>query len=79
MMDDIQEPDSALRAAMPLQAGTGERIELMLTFLKIVEAGSLSAAALQLGTTQPTISRRCKCWSVRWACACCNVPPTPCG
>lgn len=58
MMDDIQEPDSALRAAMPLQAGTGERIELMLTFLKIVEAGSLSAAALQLGTTQPTISRR---------------------
>ncbi|WP_207389847.1 LysR family transcriptional regulator [Aquitalea sp. USM4] len=58
MMDDIQEPGSPLRTSMPLQAGTGERIELMLTFLKIVEAGSLSAAALQLGTTQPTISRR---------------------
>ena len=58
MMDDIQEPGCALRTAMPLQAGTGERIELMLTFLKIVEAGSLSAAAQQLGTTQPTISRR---------------------
>ncbi|WP_256023707.1 LysR family transcriptional regulator [Roseomonas sp. GC11] len=30
----------------------------MRTFLRIVEAGSLSAAAVQLGTTQPTISRR---------------------
>lgn len=51
------EPDNS-PAAMPLLPGTGERIELMLTFLRIVEAGSLSAAALQLGTTQPTISRR---------------------
>jgi DNA-binding transcriptional LysR family regulator len=37
---------------------TFDRIELMQTFVRIVEAGSLSAAAVQLGTTQPTISRR---------------------
>ncbi|MBJ6760173.1 LysR family transcriptional regulator [Myxococcaceae bacterium JPH2] len=30
----------------------------MQTFLRIVEAGSLSSAAAQLGTTQPTVSRR---------------------
>ncbi|MBW8844485.1 MAG: LysR family transcriptional regulator [Burkholderiales bacterium] len=30
----------------------------MQTFIRIVEAGSLSAAARQLGTTQPTVSRR---------------------
>ena len=30
----------------------------MQTFVRIVEAGSLSAAAAQLGTTQPTVSRR---------------------
>lgn len=30
----------------------------MQTFVRIVEAGNLSAAAAQLGTTQPTISRR---------------------
>ncbi|WP_202444532.1 LysR family transcriptional regulator [Schauerella aestuarii] len=35
-----------------------DRIELMQTFVRIVEAGSLSAAAQQLGTTQPTVSRR---------------------
>ena len=35
-----------------------DRIELLATFIRIVEAGSLSAAAVQLGTTQPTISRR---------------------
>jgi len=35
-----------------------DRIELMQTLIRIVEAGSLSAAATQLGTTQPTISRR---------------------
>lgn len=35
-----------------------DRIELMQTFLRIVDAGSLSAAALQLRTTQPTVSRR---------------------
>lgn len=36
----------------------GDRIELMQTFVRIVEAGSLSAAAAQLGTSQPTVSRR---------------------
>lgn len=35
-----------------------DRIELFDTFVRIVEAGSLSAAASQLGSTQPTISRR---------------------
>ena len=41
----------------PLQA---DRLDLMQTFIRIVEAGSLSAAAVQLGTTQPTVSRRLK-------------------
>nr|WP_316641395.1 LysR family transcriptional regulator [uncultured Roseateles sp.] len=35
-----------------------DRLALMQTFVTIVEAGSLSSAAAQLGTTQPTISRR---------------------
>lgn len=35
-----------------------DRIELMQTFVRIVEAGSLSAAAIRLDTTQPTVSRR---------------------
>lgn len=35
-----------------------DRVELMRTFVRIVEAGSLSAAARQLSTTQATISRR---------------------
>jgi DNA-binding transcriptional LysR family regulator len=35
-----------------------DRIELMQTFIRIVDTGSLSAAAERLGTTQPTISRR---------------------
>ena len=35
-----------------------DRIEMMQTFVRIVEAGSLSAAAQQLGTSQPTVSRR---------------------
>jgi DNA-binding transcriptional LysR family regulator len=38
--------------------GTGDRLELMQTFVRIVEAGNLSLAAAQLGTTQPTVSRR---------------------
>lgn len=37
---------------------TLDRLLLMQTFIRIVEAGSLSAAARQLGTTQPTVSRR---------------------
>jgi DNA-binding transcriptional LysR family regulator len=39
-------------------AFAGDRIELLQTFVRIVESGSLSAAALLLNTTQPTISRR---------------------
>lgn len=35
-----------------------DRLDLMHTFVRIVEAGSLSAAAAQMGSTQPTISRR---------------------
>ena len=35
-----------------------DRIELMQTFVRIVEAGSFSAAAAQMGATQPTVSRR---------------------
>jgi len=35
-----------------------DRLALMETFVRIVEAGSLSAAAAQLGSTQPTVSRR---------------------
>lgn len=38
--------------------GLNDRIGLMQTFVRIVEAGSLSAAAKRLGTTQPTVSRR---------------------
>lgn len=35
-----------------------DRVELMRTFVRIVEAGSLSAAAKQMGTTCATVSRR---------------------
>ncbi len=35
-----------------------DRMALLETFVRIVEAGSLSAAAAQLGSTQPTVSRR---------------------
>ncbi|PKE28772.1 LysR family transcriptional regulator [Rahnella sp. AA] len=41
----------------PLTSGI-DRIDLMQTFVRIVESGSLSAAAAQLGTSQPTVSRR---------------------
>ncbi len=44
-------------AATPSTQST-DRIELMETFVRIVDAGSLSAAAAQMGTTQPTVSRR---------------------
>ncbi len=46
-------PSSAFSAE-----GAGQRFQLMETFVRIVEAGNLSAAAAQLHTTQPTISRR---------------------
>jgi len=39
-------------------SATSDRLQLMQTFVRIVEAGSLSAAARQLATTQPTVSRR---------------------
>jgi len=37
-----------------------DRLELLQTFVRIVEAGSLSAAAAQMLSTQPTVSRRLK-------------------
>lgn len=43
--------------ALAVATGT-DRMLLIETFVRIVEAGSLSAAALQLGGTQPTVSRR---------------------
>jgi DNA-binding transcriptional LysR family regulator len=39
---------------------TTDRMMLVETFVRIVDAGSLSAAARLLGTTQPTVSRRLK-------------------
>lgn len=39
-------------------AGATDRVLLIETFVRIVEAGSLSAAALQMEATQPTVSRR---------------------
>ncbi|HWT70562.1 MAG TPA: LysR family transcriptional regulator [Oxalicibacterium sp.] len=41
-------------------SGGVDRIELMQTFVRIVETGSLSAAARELRTSQPTVSRRLK-------------------
>jgi len=52
----INLPDRS--ATPPGFTGIGDRMELMQTFVRIVEAGSLSAAAAQMGTTQPTVSRR---------------------
>jgi DNA-binding transcriptional LysR family regulator len=49
---------AATSAAPPTSPVSGDRLELMQTFVRIVDAGNLTAAALQLGTTQPTISRR---------------------
>jgi DNA-binding transcriptional LysR family regulator len=43
---------------MTKTAAPADRFELMETFVRIVDAGNLSAAAAQLGTTQPTVSRR---------------------
>lgn len=42
----------------PMSSESGDRLQLMETFIRIVEAGSLSAAAAQLASTQPTVSRR---------------------
>ncbi|MCY1044544.1 LysR family transcriptional regulator [Corallococcus sp. bb12-1] len=46
------------RTPPPAAPATADRLELMQTFIRIVDAGSLSSAAAQLGTTQPTVSRR---------------------
>lgn len=48
-------PTSRPRSTTP---GNADRIALLQTFVHIVEAGSLSAAAAQMGATQPTVSRR---------------------
>ena len=42
----------------PNAPGFADRLDLLQTFARIVESGSLSAAAAALGTTQPTVSRR---------------------
>ncbi|RKH20540.1 LysR family transcriptional regulator [Corallococcus praedator] len=49
---------SRKRLPPPGAPATADRLELMQTFIRIVDAGSLSSAAAQLGTTQPTVSRR---------------------
>ncbi len=50
---------SATSTTPPTSAADSvDRIALMQTFVRIVEAGSLSAAAALLGATQPTVSRR---------------------
>lgn len=52
---------SGRSAPAPLDAAPGipaDRLALLETFVRIVEAGSLSAAAPLLQTTQPTVSRR---------------------
>ncbi len=57
----VQPGRSARQPAAEADGGLavgGDRIELMQTFVRIVEAGSLSAAAVRTGTTQPTVSRR---------------------
>ena len=41
-----------------MNSSGADRIDLMRTFVRIVESGNLSAAALQLNTSQPTVSRR---------------------
>ena len=43
---------------MTKSSATADRFELMETFVRIVDAGNLSAAAAQMGSTQPTVSRR---------------------
>lgn len=56
---NLTSPATPLAAANAAAAAiSGDRIELMQTFVRIVDAGSLSAAAAQMHTTQPTISRR---------------------
>jgi DNA-binding transcriptional LysR family regulator len=58
-------------------AAAADRIELMQTFVHIVEAGSLSAAAQQMGATQPTVSRRLQALERSLGCGSCAAPRTP--
>ena len=51
-------PSPAIATSPAVLSGAGDRIELMQTFVRIVEAGNQSAAATQQRTTQPTVSRR---------------------
>ena len=57
MTEPFQPPPSVTDTSAG-RSGGADRVELMQTFVRIVEAGSLSAAAVLLGTTQPTVSRR---------------------
>lgn len=50
--------EEATSATATRQAAPGDRIELIETFARIVEAGGIGAAAKLLDTTQPTVSRR---------------------
>lgn len=57
----IHESDEGASTGAAAPAGGFDgRIALVHTFVRIVEAGSLTAAAEQMATTQPTISRRLK-------------------
>ena len=59
----MNKPEATAATSHPantVTSGLTDRIELLNTFVRIVEAGSLSAAATQMHTTQPTISRRLK-------------------
>lgn len=49
---------TSARTSAAATAAATDRLLLIETFVRIVEAGSLSAAAAQLGGTQPTVSRR---------------------
>ncbi|MBL8603440.1 MAG: LysR family transcriptional regulator [Myxococcales bacterium] len=49
-----------MKRMKPADAPSLDRLSLLQTFVRIVEAGTLSAAAAQLSTTQPTVSRRLK-------------------
>lgn len=61
-MSAKKRPLTAAKGKAPLSDFSSDRasqrFELMETFVRIVESGNLSAAAAQLHTTQPTISRR---------------------
>ncbi|VVD99439.1 LysR family transcriptional regulator [Pandoraea anhela] len=57
-MTEPLDPPHPTPGASLARATGADRVELMQTFVRIVESGSLSAAAALLGTTQPTVSRR---------------------